>query len=531
MHRQNLLFLLALAACVKPEEGIDRTSITGTVKVLPRSLGEGPANENQGTAQDVGDLHYGWTVISGDIDKFGLRGDDIAPLADEEWYLFTTSTGGDVVFDITIGAPPAPPMPVDTDTGAADTDTGAPADTDTGVPDTDTGVPDTDTDVPDTDTGVPDTDTGVPDTDTGGDTGADTGAPPGPTLRIEIVDLAVLDENDKPTPVLGADGEPVSIDLEAGEYELVVPLAARGEYAIRIGGVYTDDTGAPLAYHLQVQAAHPDDADIKVGAYASGDAFELGYPLAGASVGPFEQMDDLSYEGSYEIQGGLRSVVSEDLTPEDDDPTTENTVTEKVTEVFLFAGDWLTLNSGLRAGTWYSSVPASVTIGSADAYTAEPLVLDANAPAQIGQELVEAEPNDVACDITTGFCDTSDPTKFQDLGTLSTPGFIDVLTGALTFSSTDPDWVHDIDGFRFKVPAVSQLYFTLDWPGAEVDLDILVLSAEETLDFGYYNHPETNYYGTGELQPDTEYYLAVIGYLGDPAVETDYELRLELGAP
>jgi hypothetical protein len=524
MRPQKLLLLLALAACVQPETGIDRTSITGTVRVLARAEGEGPGNENVESAQDLGDLHYGWTVISGEIDKFGMLGADIAPSADEEWYLFTTSTGGDVTFHITVGEPPALPMPADTDTGAADTDTGAP-DTDTGPADTDTGVPDTDP--TDTDTGVPDTDTGAPDSDTA----TDTGAPPGPTLRIQIVDLAVLDENDKPTPVLDADGAPVTLDLEAGEYDLVVPLAARGDYAIRVGGLYTDEVAAPLTYRFQVQAAHPDAADIKVGAYASSDAFELGYPVAGASVGPFEQKDDLSYEGAYEILGGLRTVESVDLTPEDDDPTTENTVSEKVTEVFLFAGDWLTLNSGLRAGTWYSSAPVSVAIGAADAYTADPLVLDAQAPAQIGQELVEAEPNDVACDITTGFCDTASVDLYQDLGTLSAPGFIDIVTGAVTFTSPDPDWVHDIDGFRFRVPTVSQLYFTLDWPGAEVDLDILVLSAEETLDFGYYNHPETNYYGTGELQPDTEYYLAVIGYLGDPAAETDYELRLELGAP
>jgi hypothetical protein len=325
---------------------------------------------------------------------------------------------------------------------------------------------------------------------------------------------------------------------EPFEYQLEWAMVPEQTYAFVIGGL--DGTEA-TPYELGFLGAHPDTRNITVGAYRSADPSSR-KPVGGAKVAPFELLEDWAWEGAFEIDG-INVVITEphpmlDVTSPDfwhlvgvDEDSTVTRVDENIARAYLMAGDWAGINGSLPAGTWYTSEVIRITVPCGDLVLAEPLLLDAFAPLVIGEEVDEVEPNDLPVDIDMGTIDISDPGPAQDLGVLSGPGVVDIVRGQLDFIDDQPSWDHDVDGFTFQVPEMSYILFTLYWDNESFDLDFLISDdTGETLDLGYFNFPETSEYQP-TYEPGTTYYLAIIGYLGDPAAPSAYELRMEQAAP
>lgn len=511
--RYPSLLLLALAGCIKPEVGIDRSFIVGTV-VMPatfeneKALGD---NGKSSSAQDLGVIDYGYTVFDGKISDFATHTDDTEGSADVDWLALTVPRDTQSVIYAFVGADAAAGLPPLLPGGSADTDT----DVDTDVVETDT---DTDTTVEtDSDTDIVDTDTST-ETDTETGETDDTDDPlVAPMITISIYDLGLTE----PELLFSQDVDasaPAAIDFA---------FTAGTTYGIRVQGVYGDGT-AP--YRLAIGGTNPSEAGIQVGAYASSDVNNLGYPEAGTTPTDFVVQEDWSYSGSYRALyvKSLTVVTENDNADSDSEPQQVTVVDESPRDVWMFAGTWPNLNSGLRSGVWYSSEPAEVSVGGDGEYVAEPLVLDAIATAQVGMAFAESEPNDV--DLNAEPLDT---TAAEDLGVLSPLGFLDTITGSIEFFSLDADYVHDADGFKFRVPEECQVFFSLGWSPADVDIDIYVLDSEgSVLSRGAtYADPEVNEVPSGTLSPDLDYYVVVAGYTGDPAAETPYTLNLEWAAP
>jgi hypothetical protein len=496
---------IVLSACVRPEEGIDDSMVRGRIHVPPMRVAEAPGDNGVlAGAQDLlctlvgpeGEeeeqcVAFEWGYLA--VDGTG-EADDV----DTYRFVAAESYSGSLIVRFGTQGDPGTAKAPGGDTGTDPGDTAADDTGDSGDTDADA---DTDADT-DSDT---DTDT---DSDTDTDTDSDTDTDPVP-LVVDIVNLDVA----------GPDGLLVVASgfLAEGQTELAVDLEKGVHYGVRIGGSW----GGSVPYTLGIPGRDPEEADIKVGAFASSDTTQLGAPVGGAEAGTFEFKGDMSYSAAYEI---IFIKAVETTTNEDGSQT--STVDESLDQVFLFAADWASLNSGLLGGTFYSSTAVPIQPGGD--ISADPIEVDTYAEAQIGFVLAETEPNDLPVDLASNAANVTDPSLAQDVGVLSPPGYIDTITGDVTFTSDSADWVHDVDAFAFGVAEPTQLFYSLDWADDAVDLDILIVdSAGTTLDYGWYEHPEINTSGTGTLSPDELYYLVVIGYLGDPSAAAPYELSLQ----
>ena len=214
------------------------------------------------------------------------------------------------------------------------------------------------------------------------------------------------------------------------------------------------------------------------------------------------------------------------------EPRGSTDVDERVTDGFVFAGDWPSLNAGLPAGTWYSEFAIPVTFPAEEVVTtvtlANPVVLDSFAPLVIGFEVDEVEPNDSTADSSVPSLDL-ESTEIQDIGTLSGPGFVDIIRGAVTYEGNADSWDADVDTFKFQVPEPTTLLFTLDWAEA-ADIDILIMDADnEVLGLGYFNQPETNEYPDSLYSPGQDYFIGIMIWAApdDPGTSYAWELGLE----
>jgi hypothetical protein len=296
---------------------------------------------------------------------------------------------------------------------------------------------------------------------------------------------------------------------------------------------------------MVVPGLHPTDANVLAGAYLpteEGGMPEAGarsLPVAGSSVSEFELLEDIAY--TYEASFEMYLVRTVDTTPGEVDGDgvagpSETIVDEFVDAVWLFAGDWQNLQPRLAAGTWFSGTPVEVPLSGSPLYdedndvsyyeAVEPLILDSLAPAVIGFDRTETEPNDVVVDIGSFALDpTLAVDQAEDIGMLSGDGYIDILRGTIDIGEGD-GWIHDSDSFMFTVPVEMTLFISLGWD-TDADLDLVVNDGAtgDPLDWsaGLAN-PEVDAQGYTELFPEEIYFLTVLGYSGASA---NYELCVE----
>ena len=558
MHRTSILsFFLptlllpaSMVGCVTPEEGIDDTTLDGTVEIppsaeaivddLPDTPGPGqPARDSFETAFGLGTLSYRWQEVRSDLREFGENGD-------EDWFTFSPVGAGAFTVRLEYGTAAsfvAGGTTTKTDTG------------DTGTTDTAT-TPDTATDTATTSDTAGDTagDTATtPDTgtDTAGDSGPtiDTAPPPeGVGITVYIYDAADLLTYTTPSGESGSyfpdgshiasgssvgDGGVLDIVLAAETYDessgvLKVGLEAGGEYYIQVVGEY-DTTEAGNNYSLWLSGSDPNEAELLIGAYEvfNGDFSARGNPVAGSTIREWElDSETLTWTGIYSMLY-VRTVSG--------DADLEYPVEIGLTEVELAATDANTVNSGLLGGTFYSDDTVIVQLQPDKANTAgEAVIMDAFAEAAAGWTQEEIEPNDVAIDLASYNIVFTDTSAAQELPIASGVGFIDTIVGSLEYSSVDPAWEgSDHDVFAITVPETMGAVITASWPNAEVNADLHLYDENgEWWGFGWSEggdvNPEfltTAFWGV-TLEPGSTWYVGLHPYFG-PEGSHEYEIRLE----
>lgn len=476
--RSTLLIALALSACVKPEEGIGDDRLRGTVRVGPTSGEEAAnfANRNFSGAEAIADVTFGYHLHSGVIDGYGVEGWRLSIGGRTPTRTYSSELSSDADQDwFSIVSPDDHEMAMTISWAG------------------------------------------------------------GATLRVGLYDLDDIQGGGPGNP------ERPALLSEAdftGSGSLSWSMEGGHNYGIRVAGVAgSEDT----TYEMVFPGVHPDEAGILAGAYLPAEgggapvASARSNPVAGSNVGPFELLADVpyTYEASYEAY-----LVREVNTTEDTGDGTSTTTNEFVTEVWTFAGDWTTLQPRLAAGTWFSSTPVQILLdgnpkrddeaGVVYYEAAEPLVLDSIAPAVIGHEIDEVEPNDMPFDEGAFVLDTSDPAKAFDIGSLSGDGYIDILNGHIDFFSADSGFVHDIDAYKFTVPQHQTVYFVMDWEDPAADIDVVIHdSAGDPLDWAASLEKPEMSGGYADMYPEETYYLVVLGYAGTEGASMAYNVRIE----
>ncbi|MCO4744720.1 MAG: hypothetical protein KC912_08025 [Proteobacteria bacterium] len=510
---QSGLFLSTalLMSCVPGETGIDRTSIHGEIHVPAVFSDEGDdnANRQRRDATVIAPLTYAVTVVSGElyasVNDGGVPGDG----ADNDWLAISSEYGFEADFELRLP-------------------------------------------------------------------GAENSA----ATYFELYDSSIEPE-DPENPVAGYDLVEERL-IRGRKARLQWTVEPNVTYYVRLGGVSGADN---QPYNLVLKGLDPNDAGVLVGVFPNNDPLARGNPLGGTTAQTFELGPNWTWVSEYDVlfvrrtdsetcdlkdedadgevdegltcgdfirdgelcdgldndEDGDVDEGFEDLdTDEDGEPlcgtlTAPRGVTEvdeRVSNGFLFAGDWNSLNDGLPAGTWYTETALAVTMPAEEVVqtveVATPLLLDAFAPLVIGWEVDEVEPNDTVADSNVPSLDIANGT-FQDLGMLSGPGFVDIISGGIVYEGNPDTWDADVDGYKFQVTEPTSLLFTLDW-AESVDLDILIMDAdEEVLGLGYFNQPEVNEYPDEVYQPGQDYYIGVMIWTSgdDPGTSYDYTLALE----
>ena len=485
-----MILLLTLAACVRLEPQLDNSTIQGTVEIPPTQIEETKDNANFTLANAIplGPLGFGATQILGKTTGFGMNGDEFAPTSDEDWFLFNPPPAfpdegcelDDYLFD-TLFAPirnglqfDNPPLPK----SMVSTFTLELAD-------------------------------------------------PSATVRMDILDLDVIVGS-------GPSEGPIvfqTVDVTgSGGVELC--LRRDGNYAIHTGGVSGSGT---VDSTLTMTGLGLEASGLKVGAWTNGDVNDRGPLLGGTDVHDFvggEAADDWIWTGTYDIF--LVRGVTTDRTGKKE----KTTYDEEIRQVWLFAGNWASLDLPLPAGTWYSATPSEVKLNKESksnhlddtvVYSAETLVIDSIAPLVIGQEFDEQEPNDAdSVTYASWDLDPADMGNANDLGVLSTPGEVDIVRGTTPFESPEADWIHDHDLFRFQVPVSELLYFNLDWSDGDADFDAIIYdSSGAAIDWMItYDKPELGG-GYAPFVAGDDYFLVILPWTGPDGATVDWELIIE----
>jgi hypothetical protein len=269
--RTQLLPLMLLLSCAGPESDIDKTTLTGTARILPGAAVDVETDvkdnpkDSLATALDLGSLSWRPETWTG---KMRVVGADAAAegVVEKDWIVFRTAGTGAFSFTVSLGEPAGPPKPAP--------DTGDTADTaDTSEP-TDTATTDTDETEPSyTDIVV---------------------------YEVAVYDLSLGD------PEIDADIEPFAYafsDGTGGTVSLGIDeVKEGGEYAFVITPVYLGN-GKTESYTVAVSGSDPNDGLLMVGAYTSADNYlSRGNPVAGAQISDWVQ-DEATGEwvGSYEM--------------------------------------------------------------------------------------------------------------------------------------------------------------------------------------------------------------------------------------
>lgn len=468
MRTTNLLILAALAGCVAPETGIDHTRVRGTVVIEPVALSETGDlnNESRASANDLGEFGHQVIVLDGITKSYGYNEETDTIYrqdSDEDWYHFETAFSGTAQIVVDM-----PSITEDT------------------------------------------------------------------VEWIDLVNESVVDGEGEPTEVshIVTSEAQVVLDLE---------VLAGESYALRMAGAIGT---ANLDYTLTFYGASPEELGIMIGAYPDARHFDPilhGHPVGGSDVTGWTLQDDLSWIGSYEMLY-FRVVQTEAADPESG-VNPETTVQEGVDKVVLLAGDFNNLTSPLQAGMWYSGTPGELDLDSAptetdpdteiEYFVAEPVTLDDYVPLFVGWEVDEVEPNDVVENAAT-YVETGDLTVMQDLGSLTGAGFADFIRGDMYFETDEGGWfdsegesLHDVDAFTFTVPDPVTVFTTMEWDNADADMDWLMLTADGVL-IDYSAGTDKPEIGAGvDLDPDTSYVLALLGYSAPADTTVTWEVILE----
>lgn len=483
-------FLLALfTGCIRPEAGIDNTRVTGVLRVEPDRVREPAENNDVPLAfVETDPLGYGYRLLDGELLDVEFDADTNAVRGDIDYWQVNSprdrgvSDENPLVFEVTLTDPEA-------------------------------------------------------------------------RARLWVKNV------DELTGIEGTTPTDVSEEDFTGSTEHTLVASADVNYVIGLGGL--EGTG-PVGYKIAILGDHPDTARVLVGAYTNDDPEDRGELLGGTNAKPFTA-DGYAFESWYEML-----FLRDFATDEEGDVVT---LDEDIPSAYVFAGNWANLAQGLPAGTWHSRTPVEVDLknpgprervgtpptpeepsdtgaAAGDDYETYPLirdeptyptvradqilVVDRYATAVIGQTWEVVEPNDTNLTDALQYGDAFDPTSAQDLGILSGPGFVDEIVGGAMRDNGDGYWTGENDSFKFQVPEPLLLNFNLSWSNPDYDLDIVLIDAEgNTLDQGFYGFPEIPEVGTEVLQPDTDYFLGVLLWIG-PGVsgeEVPYDLTLEQLSP
>ncbi|RME21737.1 MAG: hypothetical protein D6798_17470, partial [Deltaproteobacteria bacterium] len=280
-HNSLSLLVLLLATACKGEEGIDRTTITGQVQLLPAYVDEG--DDGNTTANDDGliampNITYRYMVVSGSSREWR---DGANRTADVDTYLFRTDGAGHVTMKMTWATDEEIVWPTHNDVIWG---------------------------------GLPYLQ------DTIG-------------YQVEIIDPAWIDETTGDYHVYATfddthnggviewDWADVTVPDAGGgvRYPYADGVPAGTQLGVRISAMRGQGLGDDT-YTLELSGLDPNDGDILVGAYMSGDPTNRGNPVAGARANGF-WFDEttLSWFGWYDMEGGVRRVVecTQDETEQD----------------------------------------------------------------------------------------------------------------------------------------------------------------------------------------------------------------------
>ncbi|MEY3210681.1 MAG: hypothetical protein RIT28_1162 [Pseudomonadota bacterium] len=523
--RTQLLPLMLLLSCAGPESDIDKTTLTGTARILPGAAVDVETDvkdspkDSLATALDLGSLSWRPETWTG---KMRVVGADAAAdgVVEKDWIVFRPAGTGAFSFTVTLGEPAGPPKPAPDTADTADTpdtgDTSEPTDTET----TDTG-----------DTSEP-TDTATTDTSETEPSYTDV-----VVYEVAVYDLSLGD------PDVDADIEPIASaysDGTGGTVSLGIDeVKEGGEYAFVITPVYLGN-GKTESYTVSVSGSDPNDGLLMVGAYTSADNYlSRGNPVAGAQITDWVQ-DEATGEwvGSYEMIY-VQSVTSEEGENEYGETIDNHTVGINLSKVWLVAGDFTVLNQGLPAGTLYNTAPIEVSLSANEANTApSEVVLDAIAPKLIGFTFAETEPNEGFVDIASAdyALDMTSVAGANALPVASGLGYVDIISGVQSYGVDNPSWNDgDYDVFALTVSEPLGLSAAVAWEGG-ADLDFHIYDstgAYLAVGWGEGNtNPErfTLSNWGAVLQPGETYYLVLMGYEG-PIGEYAYTIELEWLSP
>lgn len=304
-----------------------------------------------------------------------------------------------------------------------------------------------------------------------------------------------------------------------------------GSYGIRVGG--TKNANEDAGYTLTMFGLDPNETQFLVGAYQESDPFERTDPVGGTSVSQLDYDEDtMTWSGDFELLA-IRTVDSN----VDTAGVRTDDVNESLASVYLMGADFSNLNSGILAGTMYSSTLSSVALSTDDAetdlHTGAIVTVDSIQPIQYGWTLVETEPNDVELD-GTNYVLIGDTSAANVAEVASGLGFVDTISAILTYETDEPAWDTDNDVFQISTASDLAGTITLAWGDPAYDLDMLIFDSTGAL-IAYaanVDYPEVatlSDFGAVLYAGET-YYIQVLGY-GGGAGEMPYTVSLEWSSP
>lgn len=348
---------------------------------------------------------------------------------------------------------------------------------------------------------------------------------------VTVYDLDLVDAEGDPTAIGGG-----STADSAGAFALEVEVVEGGSYAVRVGGLRNPD-GDAGDYMLTLWGMDPNGVDFLVGAYAEEDPFARTSPLGGTSVSEFTWDDaSMSWSGPFEVLA-IRSLTTT-YEGEGEDEVRTDVVDEAIASVWMHAGSYNSLNSSILAGVSYASTAVQVTLSTDDAttdlHTGVELAIDETQPIQIGWEFAETEPNDVELD-QANYVLVGDLSAANELPVASGLGYVDLVTGALTFEVVDPAFSGDNDVFALTSAESLGATITLDWDDAGADIDMFIFNQDGQLvayaasvakpevavlsDFG------------ATIEPGQQLLLQLLGYSAAEVGDKTYEIAVEYSSP
>lgn len=291
-------------------------------------------------------------------------------------------------------------------------------------------------------------------------------------FSVVVYDLDAVDADGNPTAIAGG------LTTDAfGAYYVEADVVAGGNYGVLVGGTRNPNE-APPDYTLTLWAFDPNGVDFLVGAYAEEDPFARTNPLGGTSLSTFTWDEaSMSWTGEYEVLF-IRSLVTSYTDPETEEGRTD-VVDEAIPSVWMHAGSYSSLNSAILAGNSYATTAVQVTLSTDDAeqdiHEGIALVIDETQPIQIGWEFSETEPNDVELD-GTNYVLIGDVAGANVTPTASGLGYVDIISGAVTYATDDPEWAGDNDVFALPADEALNAVVTLEWDDAAADVDLLIFN-------------------------------------------------------